>query len=206
MKNLICILYLSLLVPSLFSQNLAELFYMVPDDFALDFKASERKTLLKNKAVSKVNEGDEQDFELVTFDKKNGYMEISSPTMESNWEMCFWKTKSGSILVGIGISENMTKKLFFFKVSNGKMSFENNGLISNGKIKLNVLYLAKSDAKIEDIDTELCSMGFTLPRHGVNIQCMLNWTCDSETKKNLRGDKCDLIWKDGYFEPGEPYF
>jgi len=204
MKRLFFMLIIGFFSLTVCSQTLSDLFYLLPDQFAYDLTINTRKELIKNKSAAQIIFNDDSTyFDLVSFDEKNGYVEFSSSHMESSWEMCYWKNSSGSILVGVSQPRDMSKKLFFFWIKDGKATYPTNDVLRG----LSIYYFAKPNAKISDIDEELCGgLSYTLPRKGVNIICKIGWTCDEKTESFLLGDKCELLWEDGHFEFGKPYF
>ncbi len=200
---------LSFITPVLFSQGVLEkLFYLLPAEYCMGWDLETRKSDID---LMKENYKNGDKFGSL-IDEKNGYLCTYSST-QCAFEMCYWTYKEtdgteGYKIVGIK-NGNCRGRVSFFKEKNGQLTLFTPDVMES----FNALFFFKDGTKIEEIRDLADEYYMTLPQKGVNITILYgpayrgeNPDPELEKKNLLRGDKIDLIWKDGYFEMGKPYF
>lgn len=199
MKKLICILFFMFSWTVLFSQGIVELFYMLPDEFSLGINQENRKMLIRDSSLT--TEEGEVMFRLVALDKKNGYLKLYVVGVQCDeWEMCYWSYGEAEKIVAVNKTVGCFYVLHFFRLYNGKLVYYFNPIMW----EVNPNYLFKTTTKISDVTINTSCIIYDLPQKGVNIKCSLGM-CDYD-EQLLRGNKFDLIWDNGSFKLGKPYF
>ncbi|RRJ92686.1 hypothetical protein EG240_02565 [Paenimyroides tangerinum] len=162
------------------SQNIIDLFYVIPDKFVDDLTVIERKELLKNESIIK----DDMIY-YINFDKQNGYLRFEQNYMEGQsgyaiFEITFWNLKNKKLIAvssvfgsNGGFHQNDFK---FFEYKNGILSLVKTGYLKNYSNNFEdfINRLVSEFTKVnvnQTIKEDLKYIGFTidLPKEGKNI-------------------------------------
>ncbi len=162
------------------SQNIIDLFYVIPDKFVDDLTVIERKELLKNESIIK----DDMIY-YINFDKQNGYLRFEQNYTEGQsgyaiFEITFWNLKNKKLIAvssvfgsNGGFRQNDFK---FFEYKNGILSLVKTGYLKNYSNNFEdfINRLVSEFTKVnvnQTIKEELKYIGFTidLPKEGKNI-------------------------------------
>lgn len=164
------------------SQNIVDLFFMLPEEYSGYLDTEERKTI--------VNQGKLTDDEVVSnifIDKENGFLTIKTsynPRTESRFEMCYWNFNNQKLVAVSSYGGNSTTYSYgqtdfvFFIYANGKLEITNKPVFKNYYSNLEItkrflitdFYSEMTREEILAYESLYPSLTFSLPRKGKNIE------------------------------------
>jgi hypothetical protein len=216
MKRLTLLLYFGIVITSLNSQTIADIFVELPDTSVINLTKEYRQKLIINYKLSKTekekhSEIDEGFFYAIeVLDFKNGFLKLGG-AIEGHFEICFWNLQDKSKIIAVyqeGCGPGCyVEKFDFYHYKNKIFTPLNfNKVIPviyddflNGDVKAVTREMEKADIA--------ASLLYELPQKGKNIIAKWgNLESDTKYRKYSKGNRMILQWNNGSFCKGEIFW
>jgi len=206
MKKALIVVLICFLSMKGFSNNIVDIFYLIPAGIDLDTK----KELVDfyYKETSKIKESERQRTSCKDFvnviDKSNGFLSLSINCGDGIIEICYWTQESGDKLIAINnygfATSKFTETIDFYLLKDSKLKkLESENIIPYEKIRTKLLRNELNDQLILEAKQnglyEDESIVFELPRYGKAIKASFGLD-DSDNWSSRLLDKraCELSW------------
>lgn len=207
------LLFLSLSVYGQQTRQLFTLFVTLPDSAVVGLTAQQRSRLVKNFEESKQQYDQELPFRLHTVDHRNGFLGLDG-AFEGVWQMCYWNLPDGRKLIctyaeGCGpVCQAVQFDFYYYDGQHLEAVARSRIIPEFDTLETRFLRYSPEETYREfDQKDIVASVLYRIPRRGKNITVSFgNEEEDQTYRPYVHGTKIDLIWQDGTFRAGTPYW
>lgn len=197
-------------VNNCWSQNILDLFKIVPDSSVLGLTEKQRGQIIKNFEHDHSRLTTDLMYSIDEVDIPNGFLSLSE-AIEGRLDMCYWNKSNGDKIIAIYIEGCgpvcYVQQLDFFNVVDGKLKSLNRKLIIPDIYQdffKEDISTAVNEMKEDDL---IATLLYQLPRKGKDITARWgNEDSDDAYRKYGKGNRMTLIWNDGVFRKGDIYW